>query len=123
MLEDATRAVSALDMFSRNEELSDLPVEHVRFLSLPYHLGLLTLRSEYKDGSQRLEILKSATVYFKDFLERAQNYGLSTGAPKEVTGDSLDKMKAERATKIERLKLINALETKANELLGSEGGR
>ena len=40
MLEDATRLVSVLDIFSRNENFTELPTEHLKFFLLPVLLGL-----------------------------------------------------------------------------------
>ena len=41
MLEDATRLVSVLDIFSRNENFTELPTEHLKFFLLPVLLGNL----------------------------------------------------------------------------------
>ena len=41
ILEDATRMVSILDLFSRNENVSDLPTESLKFFLLPVLLGLI----------------------------------------------------------------------------------
>ena len=40
ILEDATRLVSILDLFSRNEKVSDMATESLKFLLLPVLLGL-----------------------------------------------------------------------------------
>ena len=40
ILEDATRLVSILDIFSRNENYSELPTEHLKFFLLPVLLGI-----------------------------------------------------------------------------------
>ena len=39
ILEDATRLVSVLDLFSRNEHVRDLPTESLKFFLLPVLLG------------------------------------------------------------------------------------
>ena len=39
ILEDATRMVSVLDLFSRNETVSDLPTNTLKFFLLPVLLG------------------------------------------------------------------------------------
>ena len=39
ILEDATRLVSILDLFSRNEHVRDLPTESLKFFLLPVLLG------------------------------------------------------------------------------------
>ena len=43
MLEDATRLVSVLDIFSRNENFTELPTEHLKFFLLPVLLGNLDI--------------------------------------------------------------------------------
>ena len=40
ILEDATRMVSILDLFSRNENVCDLPTESLKFFLLPVLLGM-----------------------------------------------------------------------------------
>ena len=40
ILEDTTRLVSILDLFSRNENVSDMPTESLKFLLLPVLLGI-----------------------------------------------------------------------------------
>ena len=40
ILEDATRLVSILDLFSRNEKVSDMATESLKFLLLPKYLIL-----------------------------------------------------------------------------------
>ena len=39
ILEDATRMVSALDLFSRNESISDISTETLKYFLLPVLLG------------------------------------------------------------------------------------
>ena len=41
ILEDATRMVSILDLFSRNENVCDLPTESLKFFLLPVLLGII----------------------------------------------------------------------------------
>lgn len=45
MLEDATRLVSVLDIFSRNENFSELPTDHLKFFLLPVLLGNTNFQS------------------------------------------------------------------------------
>ena len=65
MLEDATRLVSLLDIFSRNEHHKELPGEHLKYFLLPVLLGDLATRltegerreafSSWRAGSVRRE--------------------------------------------------------------------
>jgi immunoglobulin-binding protein 1 len=66
--EEITRNVSALDMFSSNENLEDIPPAYLKFLMLPYLLGSLW---NGRDGIEtRAESLQMAQVYLKDFFKR-----------------------------------------------------
>merc|ERR1719510_1595340 len=44
ILEDATRMVSVLDLFSRNETVSDISTETLKFFLLPVLLGDLNAK-------------------------------------------------------------------------------
>ncbi|CAG0915028.1 unnamed protein product [Notodromas monacha] len=124
ILEDATRAVTSLDMFSRNEDLAEIPLENVKFLTLPYYLGHLTLRSESHTSTERLEILEAALIYFNDFISRVESYGIPTGSS-PTSGNSssnLDSLNAERNAKLSRLRKIRELESRSETLLREEGG-
>jgi immunoglobulin-binding protein 1 len=73
-LEDCTRLVSVVDMFSANESLEEVSSPNLRYLLLPALLGKLTLKLA-TDASGRFEVVKLADIYFKDFLRRCRDYG------------------------------------------------
>ena len=73
MLEDATRLVSLLDIFSRNEHHKELPGEHLKYFLLPVLLGDLTTR--LVEG-ERSESVENAQVYYVDFLQRCTDYSI-----------------------------------------------
>lgn len=73
LLEDVTRMVSAANMFSANETIDEVPTANVKFLLLPALLGTLALKLTTGD---RLEIVKTAELYFRDFLQRCKDYGI-----------------------------------------------
>ena len=73
MLEDATRLVSLLDIFSRNEHHKELPGEHLKYFLLPVLLGDLTTRLVEGDRSEAVE---NAQVYYVDFLQRCTDYSI-----------------------------------------------
>ncbi|CAG0895566.1 unnamed protein product [Darwinula stevensoni] len=75
LLEDATRFVSAMDIFSSNEDIKEISSDNLKFMLLPAMLGHLTLR-ETTEPSGRLDLLKTAEAYFKDYLLRCRDYGL-----------------------------------------------
>ena len=74
ILEDATRLVSILDIFSRNENYSELPTEHVKFFLLPVLLGIYPrikiieysatqqIQNEYST-TQHIQILQFQIIY------------------------------------------------------------
>ncbi|XP_071448098.1 immunoglobulin-binding protein 1 [Hetaerina americana] len=74
LFEESTRTVSLLGVFSSNEGVEEIATEDLKFLLLPAFLGSLTIRLEQKD---RIRHLDAAETYFKDFLKRCKEYGLT----------------------------------------------
>ncbi|XP_041800319.1 immunoglobulin-binding protein 1 [Chelmon rostratus] len=75
MLEEASRMVAQLDLFSRNEELEEVATVDLKYLLLPALLGALTMKQTNRD--KRLEIVQTAQAYFMDFLRRCKEYNIS----------------------------------------------
>ena len=75
VLEDCTRMVSLLDLFSRNETVSEVPTEHLKFFLLPLLLGNFNAKLAEQD---RLEIITIVETYFKDFLRRIKDYEIAS---------------------------------------------
>lgn len=75
MLEEASRMVAQLDLFSHNEELEEVATADLKYLLLPALLGSLTLKQTRMD--KRLEIIQAAQAYFMDFLRRCKDYDVS----------------------------------------------
>lgn len=71
MLEEASRSVARLDLFSRGEELEKVATTDLKYLLLPALLGALTLKQTRMDNW--LEILEAAQAYFMDFLMRCKD--------------------------------------------------
>ena len=131
MLEDATRLVSLLDIFSRNEHHKELPGEHLKYFLLPVLLGDLTTR--LTEGERR-EAVENAQIYYVDFLQRCNHYGLAELAViptvtsvREEGGDEekenvisgkpdLTKMNAERSCKMARFKETKQLKEDLKQL-------
>lgn len=89
LLEDATRLVSAVGLFSDNELEDEIATAHIKYLLLPYFLGQLVQKKTAGSGGvgggpDRKEIVAVAQVYFKDFLARCESYSLHQGADKTV---------------------------------------
>ncbi|CAK1601593.1 unnamed protein product [Parnassius mnemosyne] len=72
--EKATNLVSMSEMFSRNESIDEIPTESMQYLLLPALLGTLTLKL---CGKNRKDVIDVAEIYFKDFLTRCKDYGLT----------------------------------------------
>ena len=95
MLEDATRLVSVLDIFSRNENYSELPTGHLKFFLLPVLLGnyvmicIINLQfymtMTWISGDLNNKVIEAVRdgvveivqVYYIDYLQRCQDYGFN----------------------------------------------
>jgi len=73
-LEQCTRMVSMLHLFSSNEHIDEVSTSNLRFFLLPAFLGDLALKVT---TDERKTSVNNANVYFKDFLKRCQCYGVS----------------------------------------------
>ncbi|KAM4020314.1 immunoglobulin-binding protein 1-like isoform 2-T2 [Anomaloglossus baeobatrachus] len=127
LLEQATRMVSQLQLFSSNEDLDEISSADIRYLLLPALLGALTLKQV--DLSHRRQHLEAARSYFLDFLKRCNDYKVSSvslpgqegarepvhstraGAPPNLTA-----MAMQRQAKIERYKQKKELENRLSGL-------
>lgn len=134
MLEQATRMVTELQLFSSNEDLDEISSTNIRYLLLPALLGALTLKQA--DLSHRLQHLEAARCYFLDFLKRCHDYKVSSfnlpgqeetaqeelepvhnaraGVPPNLTA-----MAMKRQAKIERYKQRKELENRLSGLKAS----
>ena len=74
ILEDCTRMVSLLDLFSRNETVSEVNTDHLKYFLLPMLLGNFNAKLAEQD---RLEIITIVETYFKDFLRRIKDYEIA----------------------------------------------
>ncbi|KAM4696767.1 immunoglobulin-binding protein 1 [Rhinophrynus dorsalis] len=131
MLEQATRMVTQLDLFSRNEDLDEISSTDIKYLLLPALLGALTLKQV--GLSHRLKHLETARSYFLDFLRRCHEYKISRfDLPKEngaikvedeeahpvrqPAHPNLTAMAVQRQAKIERYKQRKELESRLSNL-------
>jgi len=122
MLEDATRLVSVLDIFSKNEHFSEIPTEHLKYLLLPVLLG--DLNNKIVD-SERAQVIETSQIYYRDYLQRCKDYGLADiTVPEMKTSEDRDseaskppgrpdlaKMNSERDAKMARYRLQKQLES------------
>ncbi|KAG9340160.1 hypothetical protein JZ751_021885 [Albula glossodonta] len=132
-LEEATRMVAQLDLFSRNEELEEIATADLKYLMLPALLGGLTMKQV--NMAKRLEQVQRARVYFLDFLKRCKDYNImkfelpktkenSADTPEEegsgpkpsFNPPDLIAMATQRQAKIERYKQKKDTEAKLSEI-------
>jgi len=121
ILEDATRLVSLLDIFSQNETVSEVQTEHLKFFLLPVLLG--DLNSKITGGdSDRLETIKIVETYYEDFLQRVKDYGIASipnlkqDQTKPDKKPNVAQMNREREEKIRRYKESKEIEASLKEL-------
>lgn len=72
----ATTIVNEISMFSSNEVIDEMSTETLQYLLLPYFLGKMSLKRNEQD---RADALRVADIYFKDFIQRCQEYDLCEG--------------------------------------------
>lgn len=126
ILEDGTRLVSSLGLFSTNESVDEVATNDLKFFLLPVLLGDLSLKLNSDD---RLNTLNVAEVYFQDFLQRCKDY--SVGGLDIPDGDQLvkceepprhpgpmgfEEMARQREEKIRKFREAKDLESKLIEL-------
>ncbi|KAK2903780.1 immunoglobulin-binding protein 1 [Channa argus] len=136
MLEEASRMVAQIDLFSRNEELEEVATADLKYLLLPALLGALTMKQTSRD--KRLDTVQTARAYYIDFLRRSKEYSVSQfELPKTVNEDTspddtseneipksksvpgasdLFAMAAQRQSKIERYRQKKELEARLSDV-------
>lgn len=65
-------------MFSKNESYDEMDPKSLKFILLPYFLGVIW---QQKRGIERKEIWTVAEIYFRDFLERLLEAGIIIAKP------------------------------------------
>lgn len=136
-LEEATRMVNQLNLFSRNEALEEISTTDLKYLLLPALLGALTMKQV--NPNKRLEYVQAARVYFIDFLKRCKDYDIcsfqlpkdcentadtpteeqsSPAVPMPMSQPDLIAMATQRQAKIERFKQRKDTEAKLSEIKG-----
>lgn len=84
-LEQCTRMVSMLGIFSSNEDIEEVSTANLKFFLLPAFLGDLSLKTTNID---RKTCVNNANVYFKDFLKRCHCYGMTKKDLSKYIGNS-----------------------------------
>ncbi|KAM4586587.1 immunoglobulin-binding protein 1 [Fundulus diaphanus] len=137
MLEEASRMVAQLDLFSRNEEVEEIATADLKYLLLPALLGALHMKQSSQH--KRLETVQTARLYFMDFLKKCLDYNISEfELPRSSDGDGVSEespegvcskvksftadpsnlvaMAAKRQSKIERYRQRKELETRLSDV-------
>ncbi|XP_076662377.1 immunoglobulin binding protein Tap42 [Halictus rubicundus] len=126
MLEDATRLVSVVDMFSENESFEEVATENIKYLLLPALLG--TLATKICNLDDRMHIVNIAEIYFVDFLKRVKSYGLTNvnlpenqekehdSVRSRSNAEAVTEMVSRRNTKLQRYKEQKELESQLQTL-------
>ncbi|KAF2894954.1 hypothetical protein ILUMI_11222 [Ignelater luminosus] len=112
MFEDATRLVSLAGLFSTNEDVEEIPTEHLRYLLLPALLGSLCLKLTSRG---RKDVTEVAEAYYKDFLQRCNNYNLSDYKFKNTDADASDNTNS-KSKKSEFDEIKDAVNTRAGKI-------
>ncbi|XP_017882569.1 immunoglobulin-binding protein 1 [Ceratina calcarata] len=125
MLEEATKLVSIVDMFSQNETFDEVATENIKYFLLPVFLGMLATKICNTDD--RMHVVNVAEIYFIDFLKRVKAYGLTDievpeikteteteSAPGKVrtNAELITEMVNRRNTKLQRYKEQKELESR-----------
>ena len=124
-MEEATRLVSSLGLFSTNENVEEVATGDLKFFLLPVLLGDLNLKLNSED---RLSVLNVTEIYFKDFLKRCKEYSVSDltipdeneieveEAPRQPGPMGFEEMARQREQKIKKFREAKDMETKLIEL-------
>lgn len=109
VFEKATRLVSLANVFSKNEGIEEVATNDLQYLLLPALLGSLALKLT---NAERKDVVDVAEIYFKDFLNRCNDYGLSN----YQFGDKDNEKKELERERTEFEKLSMAVNTRANKI-------
>lgn len=127
LLEDLTRMVSLLGLFSMNETMEDVSTDSVKYLLLPSYLGCI-VGQIFPAGEdrhrKRIDNLLCSEAYYKDFLKRMNAYGLKTAEkiPEALLDEEFctqidsSSHTSRRKTKVETYEKIQKLKKKLKEI-------
>jgi len=113
-LERISVIVSALHLFSNNEDLSDLSTETIKFMLVPAYLG--QCHQQHYDYPNRKSHVLAAKAYYKDFLDLATLYGINKDASLDLNRIDNPVNNNNRDTKMQDYKDQKELEEKIKEL-------
>lgn len=111
IFEQVTQMVSLADIFSKNEGIEEVATNDIQYFLLPALLGSLTLRLT---TGERKDIVEVAEIYFKDFLKRCNEYGLSDYQFRDKEEKTIDKVREPEKTEFQRIEAT--VNTRANKI-------
>uniref|UniRef100_A0A668RTF2 Immunoglobulin (CD79A) binding protein 1 n=1 Tax=Oreochromis aureus TaxID=47969 RepID=A0A668RTF2_OREAU len=115
MLEEASRMVAQLDLFSRNEELEEIATVDLKYLLLPALLGALTMKTP--SPVPDFHRTKALCASFYDCANQSQFSSEEFSPPCSFPGPTnLVAMAAQRQAKIERYRQKKELEAKLSDV-------
>ncbi len=126
-MEESTKLVNELSLFSSNESIEEISTNSIKYLLLPAILADLTIKLQSIDN--RLDSIKRAQIYFKDFIQRLNDYQIcdievkqSDDSPNDTTNKSslmsepsLESAAISRNQKINRYREGKELDSKLKE--------
>lgn len=113
-LERISVIVSALHLFSNNEDLSDLSTETVKFMLVPAYLG--QCHQQHYDFPNRKTHILAAKAYYKDFLDLCTLYGINKDSSLNLNRLDNPVNNSSREEKMQKYRDIKKLEDKIKEL-------
>ncbi|GMT18285.1 hypothetical protein PFISCL1PPCAC_9582, partial [Pristionchus fissidentatus] len=76
-LQEMTTTVNALSLFSSNERVEELPNGSLHCMLIPCYLGICHQNLMNCLPEKKMEELRMAKVYYRDFLKRLREYGVA----------------------------------------------
>ncbi|KAH8263862.1 hypothetical protein KR038_002471 [Drosophila bunnanda] len=85
LFEEATVIVNQVSMFSANELIDEVSTDSLPFMLLPYFLAKLTTKINNPNNT---DVLDLGEIYFKDHLQRCQEYDLCESPKSKEEGQN-----------------------------------
>lgn len=114
LLQQCEALIDKLALFSSNEQKDDISTGDLKYLLVPY------LKAEFlekAESSDRLQAIKSASLYLKVFISSCESLDLLPDAEMSAVNQEVQTTgEKRRATKIARFKRAKAAESKLQEI-------
>ena len=120
LLEQCTKMVSSLQLFSKNESVEEITTNSLQYLLLPVMLGDMTNHLAASSAEARIPIVEKVVIYYEDFLRRCQEYELYEGKipslNSEKENQDLQAQLNSREDRVNKYKAIKETENKIKTL-------